>query len=69
MNIIIEKYREPKNPGAFLAPSGFIKTNKYLLKNKNSFKEKNELIRNTLSGLNSTTLHKPKRLNFKRQQR
>jgi hypothetical protein len=71
MNLIIEKYRYPQNPGAFLAPSGFIKNNNDLLKNvdkKKSFKENNELIRNTLRVLNSTTLHKPKRLNFKRQQ-
>ena len=71
MNLIIKKYRDPQNPGAFSAPSGFIKNNNDLLKNiekKNSFKENNELIKNTLRVLNSTTLHKPKRLNFKRQQ-
>jgi hypothetical protein len=71
MNNIIENYKDPQNPVAFSAPSGFIKNNKYLLKNfdnKSSFKEKNELIENSLRGLNSTTFHKPKRLHFKRQQ-
>ena len=65
MKEVLEKYTNPQNPGAFSAPSGFIKNNKNLIKRDNKLSSLH-LIKNTLRGLKASTLHKPKRHNFRR---
>lgn len=57
MNNILKKYTNPEHPGAFSGLTGFKKNNKEI---------KNKIIRNTLLKSNAYTLHKPKRLNYKR---
>jgi hypothetical protein len=56
MSEILEYYTKAENPGAFSGLSGLKKNIKY--KNKN--------IKKTLTSTPVYTLHKPKRLNFKR---
>jgi len=53
---IFEKYTNAVNPGAFSGLSGFIKNNK--------FKKRN--IKKVLFSTPVYSLHKPKRINFKR---
>ena len=59
MSKVLELYSKPSNPGAFSGLSGFIKNNKDINK---------DIAEKELKGSIAYTLHKPRRVYYKRRQ-
>ena len=57
MEKILQKYLDPAQPGSFSGLSGFLKNNSKLDKN---------LVADTLKQISPFTLHKPKRIHYRR---